>query len=1097
MRRFHIACFVLFICLVAGCSRDKSAGGGGVKPRPVPPVVSSVSTLPAPPEKLPGKLPEDNKIEVNRGKAVYSSRPEFVMKASKESQEMKMRGLAWIEQLRGENYPPFLIACALGDLAKVKNMLAKQPRLVNGQWYDRRSPLSFALMYNHYPVAEYLIRNGADPNCYAFGGSPIIDMIKNRRVLELGMECLATADPKKNINLMDYFINIGADVNRVSRFYGMPLANVSDPETMKHLIRRGANVNLTDEHGNTPLHLQDAAMCKILLENGADPNRVTEYGETPLDTALETRRDPRKVDRKKAEVLRKHGGISSKEQLGVFSSALKNNNDAVVIGMLKNGKFPLAFNKYKNTDYVSEAVKYGKAGVVKYFIGKTGASKMKAKEQMSLLTAAVMNNRQDMLKMLLDSGFRIQRDHHGRKYGTLLCRAAENDNYRMLDYLKSVKPPSANNSEDSALKMAVEKQKYKMVSYLIEKGIISKLCLKWKVGRARDLNDNKMVTLLENLRDPELESAAKQLKSAIKNDDPGEVINILKKHPGLKETYCSSYGSITCEALAEKSEKLALYLINNDFDIPKGTGRGSLLRSYLGRAIRSKNLKIVKLLVAKGAPVTYPGKEKCSTFIHMAACSTPEIARFLIEKGAKADINRLSFWDKETPLHMALKDHKYDIMEVLLKGGADVNARDYRYMTPLMRAQEKGNDEGIKLLKKYGAKEYYELCPAPLNRAPAMVARFVVGKEKKKKYVNVTPAEVYLVVKAVRDGDFNAVKSMLQKNPDLIRARDTSGVTVLHMALFAHPEKTDFLKFLVSSGCDVNARDRSKATPLHYACYAYNGGYEGARFIISAGAKLNLVNKWGQTPLHSAVVTVNPSHVARIINSMYGWQEHRRQNLNLIRFLILKGGDPNIQDEEGRTPLHAAIKDQKPHAGVVKILVDAGAKVNLLDQFGRTPLSLAFSKNEARELVPVLIKAGADVCHGKSPYTTPVVDAADTRDDKVREMIVAALKNPNYRFKNGITILHLIVARGYPSYTRAVIKKGGDVNARDKDGKTPLHHLAQGYSNYTGMVGVLTDYGAKINARDKRGHTPLWYAKNRRRQNVKMIVELEKHGARE
>jgi ankyrin repeat protein len=65
------------------------------------------------------------------------------------------------------------------------------------------------------------------------------------------------------------------------------------------------------------------------------------------------------------------------------------------------------------------------------------------------------------------------------------------------------------------------------------------------------------------------------------------------------------------------------------------------------------------------------------------------------------------------------------------------------------------------------------------------------------------------------------------------------------------------------------------------------------------------------------------------------------------------------------------------------------------------------------------------------------------------------------------------------------------VNARDKNGKTPLHMMGR-YSNKE-TVEFLISGGADINAKDKNGKTPLYYALT---EVDNTIVEiLKKHGA--
>ena len=82
----------------------------------------------------------------------------------------------------------------------------------------------------------------------------------------------------------------------------------------------------------------------------------------------------------------------------------------------------------------------------------------------------------------------------------------------------------------------------------------------------------------------------------------------------------------------------------------------------------------------------------------------------------------------------------------------------------------------------------------------------------------------------------------------------------------------------------------------------------------------------------------------------------------------------------------------------------------------------------------------------------------------------------------------------YESDLERLIKGGADVNARDNDGKTPLH-----YASKLDVVKHLVEHGADVNARDNNGRSPLTYVceyAQKDYQNSMYIIEyLLKHGA--
>ena len=77
-----------------------------------------------------------------------------------------------------------------------------------------------------------------------------------------------------------------------------------------------------------------------------------------------------------------------------------------------------------------------------------------------------------------------------------------------------------------------------------------------------------------------------------------------------------------------------------------------------------------------------------------------------------------------------------------------------------------------------------------------------------------------------------------------------------------------------------------------------NNDLEGVIKAIENGAKVDLQNRhWGKTALHYAV---------------------EKGNLKIIKYLVEKGADANLQNEGGRTALHYA--KQKGNQEIIDLL---------------------------------------------------------------------------------------------------------------------------------------------------------------------------------
>lgn len=310
---------------------------------------------------------------------------------------------------------------------------------------------------------------------------------------------------------------------------------------------------------------------------------------------------------------------------------------------------------------------------------------------------------------------------------------------------------------------------------------------------------------------------------------------------------------------------------------------------------------------------------------------------------------------------------------------------------------------------------------------------------------------------------------------------------------------------LLALGAPVNSRYENQNTPLHWAAAA--GQKEMVRFLIEKGADVNAKNRNGWSPLNLAIVSdvypdgleVGSSQLDSDI-SIRGYEQSIRANRAAYT------GDAAW--------LNIVTESEEKYFKTVQLLIENGADVNSLTIHNHAPLDLALLYSDTKT-TSLLIEKGADVkAKGESNLQRAAL-AGRTKvvSEMIRKGVVVTPESlettllfaaglgyvdiAGLLVDNGVSVnggkesrtpLHWAVRAGRTETAILLIKKGADVNARDKDQSTPLH-LAAANGN-TGIAKLLTEKGADVNCRDKDAWTPLhWAAAAGKGEIAKLLIE--------
>uniref|UniRef100_A0A803V9Z7 Ankyrin repeat domain-containing protein 17 n=1 Tax=Ficedula albicollis TaxID=59894 RepID=A0A803V9Z7_FICAL len=296
---------------------------------------------------------------------------------------------------------------------------------------------------------------------------------------------------------------------------------------------------------------------------------------------------------------------------------------------------------------------------------------------------------------------------------------------------------------------------------------------------------------------------------------------------------------------------------------------------------------------------------------------------------------------------------------------------------------------------------------------------------------------------ACAGGHEELVQTLLERGAN-IEHRDKKGFTPLILAATAG--HVGVVEILLDNGADIEAQsERTKDTPLSLAC---SGGRQ--EILLNAGAEIN--SRQGvcfPCLVSSAYVTGSKLGISPLmLAAMNG-------HTAAVKLLLDMGSDINAQIETNRnTALTLACFQGRTE--VVSLLLDRKANVEHRAKTGLTPLMEAASGGYA-EVGRVLLDKGADV------NAPPVPSSRDTA-------------------------LTIAADKGHYKFCELLISRGAHIDVRNKKGNTPLWLAANG--GHLDVVQLLVQAGADVDAADNRKITPLMAAF--RKGHVKVVRYLVK-----
>jgi len=565
---------------------------------------------------------------------------------------------------------------------------------------------------------------------------------------------------------------------------------------------------------------------------------------------------------------------------------------------------------------------------------------------------------------------------------------------------------------------------------------------------------------------------------------------------GLSAILAAASSSPVADAAMKGDREALRALLKQGADVSGAQGDGM---SALHYAAERGDVEMTEMLVYAGANVGATTRIGQYTPLHLASQSgSAAVVQALVKSGA--NVSARTTTTGVTPLHLAAATGNADVVTILLDHGADANAKDADWgQTPLIYAAAQNRGEAITVLLARGADPRVTTRTIDIQKQSAL-DRAATERQRKvleaavAKGQQPTASQIQAAMQASRElfasgkipppdtkegaaaNDRNAPGAANNFDPEEINppVATKGGLSaLLHAARQGHVEAA---RALLDGGAPIDQPGAGDATtPLLMA--VINGQFDMAMFFLQRGANPNLAAAGnGVTPLWAAVNTQWQPRTR--FPQPQEMELQKATYLDVMKALLDAGADPNgrvrshpwylvysgcgnrncgLADTAGSTAFWRAA--YATDVAAMRLLVGRGADPNI-----------------PTIAPPVPIRRGGGAPPGAGG---PVAPTAGANQERYTALPIPPGGPGAYALHAAAGVeygegfagnAHRHAPDGWmPSVKYLVEELGADVNARDNDGYTPLHHAAARGDN--DMIQYLISKGADVTAVARSGQT--------------------------